>query len=440
MARDLILHIGTTKTGSTSIQRVLAGARPALRAQGVYYPTTPGDSQHDLLAYALMENHAQRDRLETSLWNGMAPAARVERFFREFEAEMRALPEDVRQVVISTEFIYILLRRPSEVQRLHDLLAPHFARMRVVVYLRRQDAHFTSLYTQLLRSGEVLPPGALKMQPRPLHELDYAALLGRWAAIFGQDAIFVRLFDRQADGSRFDAVQDFLHLIGVTLPDTSGGAGESNQSVDLSGQTLLADLGQMIQARDKVRIVASPDWKLLTDAVTSACPGRGWRPTREAAEAFYADFADGNETVRARWFPDLARLFTEDFSDYPDAPMQVDEAALYQAALRTLIAITERERQRDVRQAMEAVRKARAANDESRLRAALQRVLRMDGSHVGLRVELAELLLAAGETARAQNALNAARAIDPEHQGVRRLAARLGGQAGGKKGKRAGAR
>ena len=90
MARDLILHIGTTKTGSTSIQHVLAQNRDALLAQGVLYPRSPGDPQHDLLAYAMMENIAHRDRLETTLWKGLAPDVRIEQFVEEFAAEMRA--------------------------------------------------------------------------------------------------------------------------------------------------------------------------------------------------------------------------------------------------------------------------------------------------------------------------------------------------------------
>ncbi len=50
MPRDLILHIGTSKTGSTSIQKVLARQRRALRTQGIVYPRSPGSERHELLA------------------------------------------------------------------------------------------------------------------------------------------------------------------------------------------------------------------------------------------------------------------------------------------------------------------------------------------------------------------------------------------------------
>jgi hypothetical protein len=430
MTRDLILHIGTTKTGSSSIQNVLFKHRAALREQGVLYPSTPGDAQHDLLAYAMMENHAQRNRMETGLWRGMTPDARIEQFLQDFPAEINAAPASIRRVVLSTEFIYILLRKPSEVQRLHDLLRPLFSSIKVVVYLRRQDAHFTSLYTQLLRSGEVVAPDQLKMKPRPLHELDYAKMLERWAAVFGSQAILPRLFEQPASG-RFDAVQDFLDICGITLPDAAETAADVNTSINLAGQLLLVDVGRLIQAQRDVRIVSGPVWKSLTDAVTAAAPGRGWRPTRAAAEAFYGDFKQSNEAVRSAWFPDRATLFTEDFDEYPEQAVAVGQDALYATACATLVKLAQREHERTIRAAHDAVRQARTGGNPARLRTALQRAIRADPGHVGVRVMLADLHLDANEPQKARGLLNAAQALDAEDAGVRKLAARLGGAGGG---------
>ncbi len=423
MPRDLILHIGTTKTGSTSIQAVLARNRAALAAQGVLYPKSPGDAQHDLLAYALMENHVQRDRLESSLWKGLAPEVRIAQFRQEFADEIRAAPAAIKRVIISTEFIYILLRQPSEVQRLHDLLAPLFDRIKVVVYLRRQDAHFTSLYTQLLRSGEVVAPDQLKMRARPLHELDYAKMLERWVAVFGRAAMLPRLFE-PPEGGRFDAVQDFLDICGVTLPEAAE-APEVNASMDMAGQLLLVDLGRLIQAQDKVKIVASPVWKSLTDAVTAAVPGRGWRPARAAAEAFYGQFSESNEAVRQAWFTDRASLFRADFSDYPEQPETVDREAIYRASCAALLKLAQREQERAVKQAHEAVRQARNAGNPARLRAALQRCIRADPGHAGVRIMLAELHLSEGQMERAGALAAAAAALAPDDTTVRQFSARL---------------
>jgi hypothetical protein len=74
MPRDLILHIGTSKTGSTSIQRVLSTQRPALEAQGVFYPKSPGNERHEFLAVQASTN--RRHMLPPPLWRGQTPTWR----------------------------------------------------------------------------------------------------------------------------------------------------------------------------------------------------------------------------------------------------------------------------------------------------------------------------------------------------------------------------
>jgi hypothetical protein len=429
MARNLVLHIGTTKTGTTSIQHVLSHNRPALLSQGTCYPTAPGGAQHTLLAYAVMTNIAMRDRQETVLWQGMAPDDRIAHFRNEFDAEMKALPANINQVILSSEFIYIFLRSSGEVKALHDLLAPYFDNMRVVVYLRRQDAHFTSLYTQILRTGAVIPMESIVMRQHRVHEIDYAKLLNRWGEVFGTENIVPRLFEN-TETKRFDAVEDFTSLCGLTLPkETAEQRQESNQSMNLAGQKLLVDLGLVLQKQEGVDNVMSPVWRRLTDTITRAAPGKGWRPTREQARVFAESFNDSNEVVRSTWFPNRPSLFKMDFSEYTEEPVTVSPAALYETCLKTIMDMANREADRTFQQARDAVEAARAAGNRGRLKAALRRCVRIDSSDIPRRVMLAELLLEDGEFLAARGVINAALAVSPKDPAVLRLRERL--QAGG---------
>lgn len=56
----------------------------------------------------------------------------------------------------------------------------------------------------------------------------------------------------------------------------------------------------------------------LAARLAALLPGRGARPARQEARAFYDRFAVANEAVRARHFPAAPSLFDEDFSDYPE--------------------------------------------------------------------------------------------------------------------------
>ena len=87
----LVLHIGLWKTGTTSIQRVMAARRAELAALGVHYPRSPGHANHQLLPAAFVPVERLGD-FHPDTWDGMAPASRLARFRTEFDAEMAALP------------------------------------------------------------------------------------------------------------------------------------------------------------------------------------------------------------------------------------------------------------------------------------------------------------------------------------------------------------
>jgi hypothetical protein len=404
--RELILHIGTSKTGSTSLQHVLSRNRRALFAQGVCYPRSPGSTQHKLVAYAVKSRQVVEQRLASRVWSGDPGAVRVENFFEAFDAELAQLPAAISRVILSSEFIYILVRTPEEVRRLRDRLLEWFHTIKVVVYLRRQDAHFTSLYSQILRGGEVLAPDQIEMRVHRAHELDYEALLDRWAEVYGQDNIVPRLFEKSA-GKRFDSVQDFLTLCGLTVPDSSqDDAPAANPSMDLAGQHLLVDIGRVLMGVKPGKNVGSPVWRQLTDAVTSASPGRGWQPTRSKAAEFYSQFKEGNDAICRTWFPDRATLFDEDFSEYPETAPTVAPDALYQLAIRLIVSMASQEVTHDVEAAHEAVRTAQKGGNRQRHYAALTRAMRHDPTHPGLKLAAAELYIEDGQLRRARGLID----------------------------------
>ena len=310
MKRPLILHIGLSKTGSSSIQRVLAEQRPAMRSQGVHLARSPGWANHALLPAAVVTDPKILWGYHPATWEGMAPAARIARFREEFAAEMAGLPDDVARVVITAEQIGGVLRTDEEVARLAALLEPYFDRVQVVVYLRRQDQHAASAYTEWLRGGLLrepgLPDGGAVQHP----EYDYGGLLDRWARAFGHQAIAARIFDRKrlVDG---DVVADFLAVADMTLPLLDDdGKRQSNPSISEPAQALLLAAGRHMAAgaggtlwRD------TPAWRHLATSITDAMPGRGWRPTQAEASAFLARFEATNEHARARFFPNEAALF-----------------------------------------------------------------------------------------------------------------------------------
>jgi hypothetical protein len=135
--RRLHVHIGTHKTGTTSIQLFLHDHRQRLRASGIYVPTTGrvGPGHHNL---------AWEPRRDVRFDPGRGSLG-------ELIAELRGVKE--RVAVISSEDFEYLVRWPRLLRKFHRTLmragwAPHY-----VAFFRRPERYAPSLYGELQKHG-----------------------------------------------------------------------------------------------------------------------------------------------------------------------------------------------------------------------------------------------------------------------------------------------
>ena len=422
MHRELILHIGLSKTGSSSIQRVLAGQRDALATQGVFYPRSPGWENHALLPASVVADPNAMWDVHPGTWEGMKPEARLALFREQFAAELNGMPADARRCILSAEQCGSVLTQDADVASLADLLRRWFDPIRVVVYLRRQDKHAASAYTQSLRTGILEPPSLPQGGPRELLQYDYGGLLDRWAASFGDDAMVVRIFEREHMIGG-DAVEDFLSIAGIELPALDENPDKlSNPSVNLAGQELLRRAGARFQAEAGGKLWRdSPAWRRLTVSITEAMPGRGWSPTRDEAREFMARFADTNEHARARFLPDLPTLFSQDFSDLPDSQKPLASDAIIDAALSALMHEVAVGAKRQAEAAMAQFRLHRKLGDKAPMRTNLIRAVRFDPDLLVARFCLIEFFIEEGDLRQAREHAEAALRIAPKNPKAIRL-------------------
>lgn len=191
----------------------------------------------------------------------------------------------------------------------------------MVVYLRRQDQHAASAYSQVLRGGIMREPGLPRGGPEVQPEYDFGALLDRFARVFGDASMRPRIFDRGSLKGG-DVVEDFLLLSGIALPiPPEASKKNSNPSIALEGQALLLAAGRRLAAATGNDLWRdTPQWRRLAESVGEALTGRGWRPTQAEARAFMQRFSATNERARSRFFPHLPSLFSLDFEDLAVAP------------------------------------------------------------------------------------------------------------------------
>lgn len=434
MARHLILHIGLTKTGSTSIQHVLAVRRPALQALGVYMPTSPGWANHGLLAASLVADQSVLTRIHPLNWGGLSISTRLAQFRAEFQAELANLPAWAKTCLITAEQIGMWLHSDAELAALRDLLAPYFTSMRVIVYLRRQDQHAASYYNQWLRAGRLDPPSLPACGPAELPENDYASLLDRYARIFGAANLAPRIYDRRALAGG-DVLEDFLATAGIALEVPKNIARrQSNAGISTTGQALLRALGARMQAEQMARKQGadaddtpwyhSPVWAELCESVTARFPGQGWQPAPAEAAAFLARFEAGNAAVCARFFPGRAALF-EPPAPSASPPGEDARENVIDAALGLILHEIAASSARMAQSYLAEYRLMRQLENQPGMRVALQRVLRHDPNSVFARMRLAGLMLAEGKLAQAREHLAVAQRLEPLGPGVSALSRHL---------------
>ena len=331
--RRAIIHIGTMKTGTTSIQRVLRKYRPALVPQGACYARTPGILAHVKLVGLLAHRKA------ASLGHAapsVNPGLEIENFPAAFDHEMKHLPASIDRVIFSEERLS-LSRNEGDIEPLKEFLQPYFDAFTIVVYLRSQDSYLASRYSELLRMRVFDGPDHVVATPERLMHHDYEALVARWRAVFGEDAMQVRLYER-GSGKNFDSVDDFLGVCNVALDVPADDPARSrNESMSFAGQQLMLRMAALIQEKNGGARIDEAIWTEIRKAINAAAPGQGWLPTQAEAAVFMQRFEAGNERLKQRYFPDRPRLFADGSGRFPQAPMQADEAAILNVACQAFL-------------------------------------------------------------------------------------------------------
>jgi hypothetical protein len=192
-ALRLFLHIGTPKTGSTSLQYALFNNAEKLQAQGVLYPL----GRFRRFAF---QHHGMTDLLRSKTGDSL------DAFLDGVREE--ALACGCHTVVLSSERIAMLPK--ADVKVLHEaLLRAGFAPV-VIVFFRSLLAQARSLTSEHMKAGMVLAT-PLKAG-RALARLDESRIAARFMTVFGADNVI-----RHDLGESGDCIASFERDVGLSL-------------------------------------------------------------------------------------------------------------------------------------------------------------------------------------------------------------------------------
>jgi hypothetical protein len=203
--KNVILHIGTGKTGTSTIQDYLYRNRQCLARK------------HDL-------DYASMGLRRTNHFGEVITAhyGVAEWIVRQDEETLLKLRKSIENSLCSTvlfsceTFYHIFVGQA--LKTLQQVLQGFH--VTVICYVRRQDLYMESAYRQQVKVGEFKMPFPqflnIHTDPAKLEKVhaNYYRILRPWEEMFGRDALLIRPFDKKSL-RKGDLLEDFLHLCGL---------------------------------------------------------------------------------------------------------------------------------------------------------------------------------------------------------------------------------
>lgn len=218
MEKTLYLHIGTPKTGTTSIQHFCYNNREALLENGFLYPEFPfvysnkGKYRNGLFLEAVFfDNEGTRQKEQEE-----------ENFIKGLEM-LKELFKTHNNIILSDEGIWTACfnrkRGRPLMRRLKEAAEKAGYNIKIIVYLRRQDDFLLSWYNQIIKHN-ITSKNTLTWEEyfdnyNKYIKLDYFNCLKKLEHIFGKENIIARRFDKNYFKNN-SLVSDFLDIFGIT--------------------------------------------------------------------------------------------------------------------------------------------------------------------------------------------------------------------------------
>ncbi|MEY8880816.1 hypothetical protein [Donghicola sp. XS_ASV15] len=219
----MIVHLGSAKTGTTTIQKTFWESSEQLIRKGVLYPKLPAWHPHHLFMMPAM-GFLQRSLV--ARFDGNYDHAKEQSL-----TAWRELSEAVKHhrphtVILSSEFLLTAQKAPVFAELFDEFLGQDY-QPEFLAYLRHSSDFFVSSTQQKLKASCILP-----IQTRPkLGMLDVYAKLGK---------VTVRAFDRNSLIAG-DVVHDFAVQTGVKPSWLKPHRSDANVGLSAEGMILLQD-------------------------------------------------------------------------------------------------------------------------------------------------------------------------------------------------------
>lgn len=310
--KTLYLHIGTPKTGTTSIQEFMVCNREALQQHGICYPDiqkkfaniSPNRNGHFLVCRLWEGDQRNKTKEKETLEKGMQI---IKEAFEKYDT-----------VVLSDEHLWWATssHRKGLWKYLKNQAASGKFQIKIICYLRRQDDYISSHWNQFVKNN-VNHSGweehVERFLENGIERMDYAEKLESLIQTFGEGNVVIRRFVPKEFYGR-SIYKDFMYALGAEWYEEYQLPEENDNNRALKGNTF--ELKRIINElpginEQEVRQIGH----LLKDFSELSGSEYKYRMfSEEERNAFMERFAEGNEKVEKEMIKDGKPLFPEEDS------------------------------------------------------------------------------------------------------------------------------
>ena len=183
----VVLHIGTDKTGSTAIQKLISSNRKWLEAMGWFYPKKVGNFGygHERLSIDLEKN--KYDVLQ------------------ELKNELQA--SSLENTLLSYEVFYNL--KEEQIKKLLSAFnSTDKNNIKIIIYLRRQDEKKESGVLQHIKAGFLNQYNQYDYKYESM--LDYYPIIEKWSKFINKENIIIRPYGKEFLPDKYSLYEDFF--------------------------------------------------------------------------------------------------------------------------------------------------------------------------------------------------------------------------------------
>lgn len=211
------LHIGTEKTGTTSIQNWLYTNKVILENNEIFLSNFLSINNNRSLA-----NFFQTDLDDFSIINQIHDNNDKKKFFEnflnKFKEEVNNYKKFGKKFIITSEHFSSRLRTKEEIKNLYNFLSKIFDQIIIICYFRNQSELALSYYSTLLKTSTILDfedflDSNLKNN---FYYYDHLSIANNWSEFFGIENCIFRIYDKSVFIDS-DIRKDFIKIISNDL-------------------------------------------------------------------------------------------------------------------------------------------------------------------------------------------------------------------------------